>query len=400
MEPILTNALREETLNTQNLRAHYSRFLAPGRILLTGHSHQAWPNVAAQAHQEAFDDAANFVDDKWERAFAKAQRLREVIASRIQAHPDEIVLGSNNHELALRFLSCLPWKKRRHIVTTSGEFHSVYRQLARLQEEGVEVTYVETAPLSTLSERLAKAVRQDTAAVIASTVLFESASVVPNLKAAVERAHASGAAVLLDAYHGFSAMPVRMADYGEAPVFLMAGGYKYAQWGEACCFMRVPRGCEFRPVVTGWFADFEHLDEPRKSGPVFYSQLPYERFAGSTYDPVSHYRAVAVSEFFESQNMSMEALRKLSLQQTQRLMEGLERFDILTPKEPELRGGFVSLRIPNAAQIVQSLRRKNVFVDSRGDILRLGPAPYVTLDEIDAALAALNEALAEQRSQS
>ena len=61
-------------------RPHYARFRVGERLLLTGHSHQAWPDVALEGVVEAFDDAARRVDEKWERAFAKAdaraRRLR------------------------------------------------------------------------------------------------------------------------------------------------------------------------------------------------------------------------------------------------------------------------------------------------------------------------------------
>src|SRR5262245_52676775 len=52
------------------LAASYSRFKVDSRILLTGHSHQAWPDCGFEAQQQAWLDAAEFVDDKWERAFA------------------------------------------------------------------------------------------------------------------------------------------------------------------------------------------------------------------------------------------------------------------------------------------------------------------------------------------
>ena len=34
-------------------------------VLLTGHSHQAWPDVAFDAQKQAWLDAAEQVDDKW-----------------------------------------------------------------------------------------------------------------------------------------------------------------------------------------------------------------------------------------------------------------------------------------------------------------------------------------------
>ncbi|MEM7609394.1 MAG: kynureninase, partial [Myxococcota bacterium] len=53
------------SLDPQSLRPFYGRFLDADRILLTGHSHQAWPDVAREGVLQAFDDAAAHVDDKW-----------------------------------------------------------------------------------------------------------------------------------------------------------------------------------------------------------------------------------------------------------------------------------------------------------------------------------------------
>lgn len=163
-----------ESIDPQELRRHYTRFLRPGRILLTGHSHQAWPDVAREGLLQSFDDAARYVDDKWAAAGEAAEAVRRGVAARIGAQTDEIALGASTHELVARFLSALDFGSRPHLVTSSGEFHSLHRQLARLSQAGVEVTFVPTGPVETLAERLAGAVRGDTAALLVSTVLFET----------------------------------------------------------------------------------------------------------------------------------------------------------------------------------------------------------------------------------
>ena len=127
-------------IHPEVLRRHYSCFLHHDRVLLTGHSHQAWPDVARHGLIEAFDDAAAHADDKWGRAMAAADEVRAAVASRIGAQADEIALAASTHELVARLLSALDWRKRRHIVTTAGEFHSLHRQLKRLSEEGIEVS--------------------------------------------------------------------------------------------------------------------------------------------------------------------------------------------------------------------------------------------------------------------
>ncbi len=378
-------------IDPNTLRPHYSAFLRPGRVLLTGHSHQAWPDVARDGLIESFDDAAAHADDKWAKASEAAEAVREAVAKGIGAKADEIALGQNTHELVSRFLSALDVRRRPHIVTTAGEFHSMHRQLARLSEEGVEVTFVPLEPISELSARLSAAVRDDTAALMASTVLFETSTIVPRLGEAVRAAQSHGAEVLLDAYHAFGAMPFSVSDFGRDPIFVTGGGYKYAQWGEGCCFLRVPPETSLRPVYTGWFSDFANLAAAREGARVSYGPRGADRFAGSTYDPASHYRARAVIRFFEREELTLSRLRALSLAQTRRILDGLEGYRVRTPLEDTARGGFVTVERPDAAALVAALRERGVFVDARGELLRFGPAPYVTDGEIDRALAAFRE---------
>lgn len=379
-------------IDPRELTPSYSRFLRPGRILLTGHSHQAWPDVAREGLLESFEDAAACVDDKWARASEAADAVRRAVARTIGARDDEIALGASTHELVARFLSALDLRRRPHVVTTAGEFHSLHRQLARLREEGVEVTFVPVEPLDELAARLARAVRDDTAALMVSSVLFETSSIVPDLTHATSAAQRRGAEVLVDAYHAFGVVPFSVGELAAEPVFVTGGGYKYAQWGEGCCWLRVPRETALRPVYTGWFSDFASLADPREGAPrVGYGPRPADRFAGSTYDPASHYRARAVIRFFEERGLDVPRLRALSLRQTQRILEGLGGYRVRTPRDAERRGGFVSLELERANDVVQALRARGVFADARGSILRLGPAPYVTDGEIDAALAALRQ---------
>ena len=370
-----------------SLRAHYSAFLAPGRVLLTGHSHQAWPDAARDGMLESLADAARLADDKWSAAFAVADEVRGYIAGCLGAAREQIALGPNTHELVLRFLSALELEARPHLVTTTGEFHSITRQLRRLAEtKRIEVTWVEALPAATLSQRLAGAVTARTAAVLTSTVLYETSTRVPGLPTLIAAVRAQGAEVLLDAYHAFSIVPFTLASLGADDAFVVGGGYKYAQWGEGVCFLRVPPR-PFRPVLTGWFAGFSQLAV--KSEAVTYGAPGAESFAGSTYDPASHYRARAVLRFFQKHGMTLDALHSVSLRQTQRLIDGLDGFQIATPRAPEQRGGFVAIRVPRAGELVEALSAEGILTDSRGELLRLGPAPYLTDDELDRGIAAV-----------
>src|SRR5690606_30642306 len=149
----------------------------------------------------------------------------------------------------------------------------------------------------------------------------------------------------------------------------------------------VPPDTRLRPIYTGWFSDFAHLADRREG--VTYGSRPADRFAGSTYDPTSHYRARAVIDFFDRHALTVERLRALSLRQTERILDGLDGYRVRTP--PERRGGFVAIELTDAMGAMKALRERGIYTDARGETLRLGPAPYVTDEEIDEALAVLRE---------
>ena len=164
------------------LAAHYSRFDVGGdRILLSGHSHQAWPDVAEEGLLECFADAAAAVDTKWAKAEAKAEEVRAGYRRFLDDPAGEIALGPNTHDLVIKLVSAIDMRGRSRFVTTDGEFHSLRRQLDRFAETGVEVVKVPAEPVATLAERLAAAVDDRTALVAVSAVLFMSAKVVPDL---------------------------------------------------------------------------------------------------------------------------------------------------------------------------------------------------------------------------
>ena len=81
------------------LAAHYSRFGVADRLLLTGHSHQAWPDCGFAGQTAAWEDAARRVDAKWDEAFARADRVRAGFARLLggPGRPDDggIALGVN-----------------------------------------------------------------------------------------------------------------------------------------------------------------------------------------------------------------------------------------------------------------------------------------------------------------
>jgi len=383
------------------LAPHYSRFGVSGRLLLTGHSHQAWPDCGFDGHMRSWLDAAQYVDDKWEHAFVEADRVREGFARLLGDAGGCFALGANTHELVVRLLSALPLRTRPRLVTTDGEFHSIRRQLDRLEEEGLAIVRVPEAPLDSLATRLSRAVDDRTALVLVSAVFFDTGRIARGLADVAASCRRHGSRLLVDAYHALNVVPFSLATEGLGDAFVVGGGYKYCQLGEGNCFLRIPPDTDLRPVVTGWFSEFTVLADQQRAERVAYGQGG-DRFAGATYDPTSHYRAVVVFDFFRERGLAPAFLREVSQHQIGLLASAFDVLDLDPAVLSRDRacplddvGGFLALRSPVAAALVRALRARGVSTDARGEVLRLGPAPYLSDRQLRDAIGLLGEVVRE-----
>ncbi|MEO8635686.1 MAG: kynureninase [Gemmatimonadales bacterium] len=379
------------------LARDYSRFKVAERLLLTGHSHQAWPDVGFEAQAEAWLDAAEYVDDKWERAFTMAERVRAGFGRLLDEPNAAIALAGNTHELVVRLISALPLQQRPRLVTTDGEFHTIRRQLDRLSEEGLEVVRVPESPLESVAARLAQAVDDRTALVLVSAVFFDSGRIARGLRQVGVACRRHGARLLVDAYHTLNVVPfsIPAEDLGDA--FVVGGGYKYCQSGEGNCFLRIPSDCDLRPVITGWFSEFTALTSREREGHTTYG-TGGDRFAGATYDPASHYRAARVFDFFSERELAPALLRDVSQHQIGLLATGFDALDLDPAIIDRDRSaplsefaGFLALHSPHAGRLATALHGRGVLVDARGEVLRLGPAPYLADRQLTDAVSVLGE---------
>ncbi|MBN2731077.1 MAG: aminotransferase class V-fold PLP-dependent enzyme [Balneolaceae bacterium] len=384
----------------KKLQPHYSNFDVANRFLFSGHSHQAWPDVARDGLVEAYDTAADKIDIKWVKAAEKTEVLRNYLRN-YYSDPDGLYCQSENtHHLLVSWLSCFDLQNKPKVITTDGEFHSMFRQLKRLTEEGLQMAMV-SAESDDIVTEIEREIDDQTCAIMLSRVYFQSGLVNQYLSEIAKVARTHNIPLLIDDYHGTNVVPLSIQEAGLEDCFILIGGYKYLQWGEGNCFLRFPKDCTLRPVVTGWFASFSTLDEPRTSNKVKFDD-GNQRFATGTYDPSSQFRAAKVVEFFEEKNLTPDVLRTQYLTQVALLRKLFleQNFDpeiikCYHQKQLEQNGGFLALQSPHARKIRARLLEKNIFTDARDDILRLGPAPYITTKQIEQAIAALTESVAE-----
>ncbi|WP_163836609.1 aminotransferase class V-fold PLP-dependent enzyme [Spartinivicinus ruber] len=369
-------------------------------LWFTAHSHHFWPDVTQQAMNRYWHDSARLVDDKWQHIFSsiipKAQRHISRILN--YPYPEQITFAPSTHELLVRILSCFPPQKKLKILTTNAEFHSFSRQLKRLiEEKWINATIINTEPFDSFIERFYQASNNKKFDIIFfSHVFFNSGYVVQDLNEVAEKLSPLCSLFIVDGYHSFAAIPIDLSEIANN-IFFLAGGYKYAQAGEGCCFLlSPPKANKLRPWNTGWFANFSQLEENEQT--VTYDNYG-QRFAGATFDPTGIYRLNAVFDLWQENKLTVEAVHQhvLALQQVFLQSINNSNHPLLNYRNllyiPEyVHGHFLTFKLADRAickNLSMALNSLKVKVDCRGNRLRFGFGLQHDLEDINQLLARL-----------
>ena len=314
----------------------------------------------------------------WETSTAVGDLLGRIVG----AAPGTMAMHQNVAVAQAIVLSCFEFEPpRNRIVYGEGEFPSV-RYLYQAQRRGgadVEIVADDAAVLEAIDER--------TLLVPISHVLFKTGEI-QDVEAIVRRAHEAGALVVLDAYQSAGSVPLDVTSLG---VDVAVGGS--VKWlcggpGAGWLYVRPDLAERLEPSFTGWQAHARPFAfEPEQD----YAEGA-ARFLTGTPNVPALYAATAGYELVEE--VGVERIRERSLEQTALLVELLEAagFEVLSPRDPDRRGGTVVVRTPEAEAVYRELGAREIICDFRPDAgIRLGPHFFNTDDELRYAATQIAE---------
>jgi kynureninase len=314
----------------------------------------------------------------WETSTAVGDVLGRIIG----APPGTMAMHQNVAVAEAIVLSCFEFEPpRNRIVYGEGEFPSVryLYQAQRRRGADVEIVADEAAVLEAIDER--------TLLVPISHVLFKTGEI-QDLEAIVSRAHDAGALVVLDAYQSAGSVPLDVASLGVD--FAVGGSVKWLCGGPGAgwLYVRPDLAERLEPTLTGWQAHARPFAfEPEQD----YAEGA-ARFLTGTPNVPALYAATAGYELIDE--VGVERIRGRSMEQTELLVELLEAagFEVLSPRDPNRRGGTVVVRTPEAEAVYRELGARQVICDFRPDAgIRLGPHFFNTDDELRFTAAQIAE---------
>lgn len=369
-------------------------YLPPGAIYLDGHSLGLLSRRAESAALSVLAHWGARGIDGWLEAEPRwldlAERTAAALAPVVGAAPEEIAVTGqttlNLHQLLATLYD--PTHPTRRIIladtlTFASDLHALH---SHLRLRGLDpATHLRLAPSRdgrTLDPAdLAAALTDDVQLALFPSVLFTSGQRL-DVAALTRAARARGVLVGWDLSHSVGAVPHALTADGAD--FACWCHYKWLNAGPGAVggLFLAARHHERPPGLAGWWGV--------RSDRRFRLERAHEPAEGAARLQVGTPPILALAPLVGSLELVAEAggvaaLRAKSLMLTELLLALAEAeltplgFAIVTPRQPEERGGHVALAHPEAWRICQAAKAAGVVGDFRApDVLRLAPSPLYT----------------------
>jgi kynureninase len=348
-------------------------------VYLDGNSLGAPPKAVAERVREV-------VKHQWGRRLIRSwsegwweapQRVGEKIAPLIGASPGQVVVGdSTSVNIFKALMAAVKGTTRGEIVVDAGTFPTdgyIASSVASLSGLRIRPAHPSSLDLT-----------GDTAVVLLNQVDYRTGELY-DMAALTEQAHAVGAKIVWDLCHSVGVLPIELDALG---VDLAVGcTYKFLNGGPGSpAFIYVPTASQatFDQPLSGWNG---HRD-PFGMAPTYTPDPGVVRARVGTPDILSMLALDAALNVWDDVDLAELRVRGLELTALFRQqVEKLTDLEVITP-DSEWRGNQISVRCPDAGEVMDELISRNIIGDYRApDVLRFGFAPLYVRDE-DAIKAA------------
>jgi kynureninase len=346
--------------------------------------------------------------DLWERlgpeelwfdhGMPRLQECRERFATLIGADAEEVAIVPSVSSGLSSIASCLDFRARPKVVLGAMDFptnHYVWRAQERV---GAKLDVAPSADdIRVDAEEFVARIDEQTAIVNTNRVLFES-SWIMDLPPIVDAAHAAGAYIVVDDFHGSGVVPIDVHALGVD--FLVSGALKWLCGGQGIAFLYCRRDLieTMEPLVVGWFGTQDPFNFDR-SGLRLRNDA--RRFETGTYTlPQAWTASGGLNIILE---VGLDRIRKRNQELTRAIIDGADDLgmEVLSPRTDSQRGGLVRLRVPGgrraAERTLHALFERDVVLDKRGDALRISPHFFNTEGDIDRCFAELRHVLGDRQ---
>ena len=341
------------------------------------------------------EDTSSFGNLHFERWVEHLRGAHRRMANMIHARADSIAMTASTGDGLMMIAGGLSWKSGDMVVSAECEFPSNVYPWLNLQEQGVQVHLVKMRENRVTVEAVLSSITEHTRLVSLSLVEFSTGNRT-DIATIAKYCHEKGIICGIDAAQALGSIDIDVQKLGVD--YLAAASHKWLLSPPTAGILYASERLQKQLHTTrqGWFSveapyDFFHYAQPLKPGMA--------RFEHSTPNGLPILGLDAALGVFECIDGGMEAVEARILGLTKYAIEGLERlgYPVVSPQGEGERSGIVCFNLHperkdiNPQQLVNELALRNIHVAARGEVVRISPHFYNTLEEIDALLNTLED---------
>ena len=330
-----------------------------------------------------------FVYDLWSENIEGVRRAcAELIGA---ASPTDVSFVKNTSHGISIVARGLDWKRGDNVVLVEGEFPANAYPWLPLKEKGVELRFVSQGEDGVIETAGVAALIDSRTRVLAISSVQYWSGFRADLEALGALCKGAGVYLLVDAIQSLGVVPMDVERYNVD--FLAADGHKWlmAPEGTGIFYCREGLAERLDPPLLGWKSvvnesDYDHIDFTLKPNAL--------KFEEGSLNMVGVYALGATVDLLLDLGVENVRGRVVGLGDLL-ISEALKRgWRVITPKEPEKRGGIVSFAGGfDPLYVKEKLRDNRVMVNVRRGALRVSPHFYNTADDIAGFFSAIDSAL-------
>jgi cysteine desulfurase / selenocysteine lyase len=353
------------------------------------------PSPVARTLHTYVDDTSNFGNINFARWTVYEQGAHRRLASLIHVRPDQLALVASTGDGLMNIANGLRWQPGDTIISAECEFPSNIYPWLNLQEQGVQVHLVATRDNRIAVEDVLASITEHTRLVSLSLVEF-STGFRSDIATIARYCRERGIVCGIDAIQALGALDIDAQELGID--YLAAAAHKWLLGPQTTGILYISDAllAQMHVPRRGWFSvetpfDFFNYEQPLKAGAA--------RFEHSSPNRLPIVGLDAALGIFESIDGGMQAVEQRILGLTGHAIAGLERlgYPVVSPQGEGERSGIVCFNVHpdrqdiSPQQLGDELASRNIHVAARGNVVRISPHFYNTLEEINALLNALEE---------
>ncbi len=344
---------------------------------------QAPQTDSTRAAAERYLESWNSAGMDWDAWMNEVHLAKSEFAKLINAAPEDIAVFSSVSEATSAVASAIDFTAGRpNVLVSEAEFPTVAHVWLAQEARGAKINWAPVRDGMVDPAEYDARTGERTAVVSACHAYYQN-GFIQDIGRIAARARACGALSYIDAYQSLGAVPVDVRVLGVD--FLASGNLKFLMGIPGVAFLYVRPGLveTLRPTMTGWFGRANPFAfEPKK---LDWSPTA-SRFDSGTPPIANAYVSRAGMEIINT--IGPAKIRAWHQCLAQRLVDGgRERGLALHGTNDIARKSVVTaFKVSDSHAVEIAMRARGVLPSARGDVIRLAPHFYSTMEDVDTAL--------------